>query len=77
MTDTTSPPPPRQGLPELEQTVLRYYVREALKIDNTAAPLGGLTVARFKIARGRLVQSGLLRRDRRGRYRPSAMQEDD
>jgi hypothetical protein len=71
MTDTTSPPR------ELERTVLRYYTREALGIDNTGAPLGGLTVERFKLARARLVQRGLLCRDRRGRYRPTAMQEDD
>jgi hypothetical protein len=74
MTDTTSPL--RQGLPELEWAALRYYTREALGIDNTGAPLGGLTVERFKIARARLVQRGLLRRDHRGRYRPSAMPED-
>jgi hypothetical protein len=51
MTDTTSPP--RQGLPELERITLRYYTREALGIDNTGAPLGGLTVERFKLARAR------------------------
>jgi hypothetical protein len=72
---TNTPPPARAELPELEQTALRYYTREALGIDNTGAPLGGLTVARFKFARARLVERGLLCRDRRGRYRPSAMQE--
>jgi hypothetical protein len=73
MTNTT---PARQGLPELEQITLRYYTREALGIDNTGAPLGGLTVERFKFARARLVKRGILCRDHRGRYRPSAMHGD-
>lgn len=72
MTDTT----PARELPELEQTVLRYCTREALGIDNSAAPLGGLTVERFKLGRAQLVRRGLLCRDDRGRYRPSALQED-
>jgi hypothetical protein len=41
MTNTT---PARQALPELEQATLRYYTREALGIDNTGAPLGGVKV---------------------------------
>lgn len=74
MTDTTSPP--AEELTELEQTTLRYYTREALGIDNTGAPLGGLSVERFKLGRARLVRRGLLYRDHRGRYRPIALQEN-
>jgi hypothetical protein len=73
MTNTT---PALHELPEFEQATLRYYAREARGIDNTGAPLGGLTVERFKFARARLVQRGLLCRDHRGRYRPSAMHDD-
>lgn len=68
MTDTTR-------LPELQRAVLRYYTREALGIDNSSSPFAGLTVERLRLGREQLVRSGLLVRDGRGRYRPTAMRD--
>lgn len=72
MTTMTTP-----NLPDSQRDVLMYYAREVLAIDNSAAPLAGLPLDRFRTARIALLNRGLLTESSNGRYRPTAMAADN